>query len=385
MTKEIKWVIIRFFIIPTFVLILCVFITLNIPIATLVEIKLKVKNLDFTINSSNLSNIRVLNGFQTQKLTLLKFDKLKFTAKLLEVANPSQYNFSKNNYPVEAWRKLYTKDSVLFKAQPLNPHITINGFDSTAKIGIAPVITNSNSKFQISIFNLNWSMPNIQKTCLIKVSITGDPITENFDANGMMYLNVQNCKSNIVASIPFLANANTFRLLLSESNPVFQARSSKNIFAYSFRANNYNDTSITLSQNISVNAINFTEPDPQTGSLESTLFPNSIATVSYPKMPKAESLVFDSHSIIELEPTSTYYIKSIIVPSSLDGFVVDFVGKSKQIFLRTGNQRVDLRKNVFIWLYENPFIITITGLILWFIPVLFGIYKFVKSFSGKQN
>lgn len=417
-------------ILPTILVALVVLFLMIWRIPTRVELDLTVERAKFTVDAPETTSTLVLNSVDFQSIGVEKFTSIKLEPKILEVADPSQYDLTKDHFPVSAWKalSLTTPEITISKRNDLSVPIAIlessKGGVKTQK-SPTPVQVSQGSlvtlefrgdQNQTITIKLAGETPNAvlsisAKEVNVKALGTLDPIRASHGSDvtlqvagksnstitiqletkdvssvlsvvlaipGTFQLTTDNTSIRGIGMLPYQKDSLTYRVQAREDNPFVLLKGTGSL-GINVQIPLQEKDSFFSTVAIPISALDLTRQDDSGNRVSAVVTGGEI---SYPDYPNIKKVLFEAPDFVVLDQLEQFHIKKMSLDSLRKGIRLRLGGTAGLIMTKSGVFLKDRRLSKFDNLWQNPRLIILFSIVAWVFPTTMGAYRLSRDLKG---
>ena len=362
---------------PTVAVAVIVTILMQWPISALVQVELTTERAEFQIEAAT----PVLGPIDARALAIEKFQMISFEPESMEIADPSQYQMDKDDFPPSAWKPLRlarAKITLTSKDSTRHPRVTVEGPNRTGlpTIRLDPIAVTPGAHVTLETHG--------GRTSGLTIKIIGQdsftlPIREP------VRLMAQHMEAHGLAEIPFQdLDELTYRVRLPERAPWMEVTVQPDgpILSPTFTSD---QLATPIFKGIPVATLDFTR-QARTGEQVGTSVGERVSaltgkgTILFPDHPHFGSVSLSTDEAVGLDGLDGFTINQIDLSGERNGMHLVGTGTVKHIRTKSGKKPIPYRLTAFDALKHNPQLMAVFAIVVWVFPTTLGAYRLWKEF-----
>lgn len=343
------------------------------PISARVEVELTTKRVEFEIGETSQGKT-TLGGLEVRSITIEKFTALIFQPETFEVADPSQYDEKKDDFPPSAWKPLTSEGSTVTlaaKDQTRHPRVTVEGLDGAAQATIHLDAMAVKQQAHVTMEARGG------KNDGLTVKVAGQDGL-SLSLHEPFKLIADHAELRDLPNSSFQENDElTYRATLPQRSSWIEiASASDGLILSPTIASSQSATSIF--SGIPVATLDFTRQDPS-GERVSAL--TGQGTITFPDYPHLGNVPVSKGDAIGLEGIDRFTIKEIRLTPNAGGLRLVGAGMAKQIRTKTGPIPIQYRLTALDALWHNERLAVFVTIMAAVLTTSLGAYRLRKEFK----
>jgi hypothetical protein len=339
-----------------------------------VQVELTTERIELVVEATQSQAQPVLDALDVRSVAIEKFAALAFEPETVDVADPSQYQVAKDDFPPTAWKALRVTGSTVTMAakdQTRHPRVTVEGVkgDGQETFHVDPMAVAQGSRVTLETRG--------GKHEGLTIKVTGQE-SMTLSLRGPFKLIADHTEFRGVADQPFHRHDElTYRVRLPEHASWIEVAASSDgpILSPTFASS---QSARSIVSSIPVSTLDFTRQDPS-GNRVSAL--TDKGTITFPDYPHLGTVSISKDDAIGLERLNKFTIKEISLAANGRGMHLVGDGKAKQIRTKTGQIPIKYRLTAFDALWHHPRLALFFAIVAWVFPTTLAAYRLWKEFK----
>jgi hypothetical protein len=340
-----------------------------------VQVDITTDRVEFVVEATPSQGKPVLGPLDVRSVAIEKFATMTFEPKKLEVADPSQYQVEKDDFPPTAWKTLSVTDSkkvtLATKSSTRHPRVTVEGLNRNEQktyhldaMAVAPGA-------HVTLETRGG------KNEGLTVKIAGQ---EHVSLSFREPLKLIAGQSELrgLAETPFQQyDELTYRVHLPEHASGIEVAASSDgpILSPTFASD---QSTISIFSRIPVTTLDFTKQE-SSGERVSAL--TGEGTITFPDYPHLGTVPMKKDEAIGLERLDRFTIQEISLTANAGGLLLVGDGIVGQVRTKTGQIPIEHQLTAFNVLWHNQQLVGLFMIVAWVFPTILGAYRLWKEFK----
>ena len=340
-----------------------------------VQVELTTKRIEFVVDAVQGQGKAILGPLDARSVAIDKFTTMSFEPESMEIADPSQYQMDKDDFPSSAWQPLRIASAnitLAAKDSTRHPRVTVEGPNRNGlpTISLDPIVVEPAAHVTLEARG--------EKTSGLTIKIAGQ---EGFKlpVHEPVKLTAQHTQVRGITDLPFQDNEElTYSIRLPDRASWIEIAASPEgpVLSPTFPSS---QPVTTILSGVPVTTMEFTEQGPS-GDQVSAL--TGKGTITFPDYPHLDQVSISEHEAIGLERLDRFTIEQVTFAPGGHGMNLVGHGMAKQIRTKTG-QLLPIKHHLtaFDALWHSPRLAVFFAIIVWVFPTTLGAYRLWKEFK----
>jgi hypothetical protein len=359
---------------PTVIVAAIVTILMQWSVSTYIQVELTTERVEFAVDASASQDHAMLGPLSVRALGIEKFTTISFEPEAMEVADPTQYEMDKDDFPPSAWKPLCSpcpQITMAAKDSTRHPRVTVEGPNRNGlhAIRLDPIAVSHGSHVTLETRG--------GKASGLTVKVAGQQHM-NLPVREPVKLTAQHTEVRGLAQAPFQDQEEvTYRVRLPERASWIEVVTQSSGLVISPTFGRDQSGSQTF-RNIAAATLDFTR-QASAGERVSALTDNG--KITFPSYPHLGILSLSKDEAIGLEQLERFTIQEIGLAANAAGMQLRGEGMVKQIRTKTGQIPIRYNLSAFDKLKHNPQLGGLLAVVVWVFPTMLGAYRMRKEFK----
>jgi hypothetical protein len=344
-------------------------------ISARVQVDLTTERIEFVVEANQSQGKPVLGPLDVRSIAIEKFAAMTFEPETLEVADPSQYQVEKDDFPPTAWKRLSLTGSkrvtLATKNSTRHPRVTVEGLNiagqETFRLDAMAVSPGAHVTLETRGGNNEG----------LTVKVAGqEHVSLSFPKPFKLIADHSEMRG--IADMPFQQyDELTYRVRLPERASWIEVTASSDgpILSPTFASG---QSATPILSRIPVTTLDFTKQE-SSGERVSAL--TSEGTMTFPDYPHLGTVPIKKSEAIGLEYLDRFTIKEISLTAKTSGMHLVADGMAKQIRTKDGQIPVQHRLTALDALWHNARLAVLFTIVSAVFTVSLGAYRLWKDFK----